>query len=124
MKNIMALAVVLMSTSLYAIDVDGGNNMGQEPAPNYIRESRTSRMDSPRKMNESSMNYGSEMNDRRFDDSISTGQSSTRRNSMDAPAARPAVTERCIDKAGYSYSKNDSGYAACVNQHNRMMRNR
>lgn len=121
MKNLMAWAFVFFSTSLYAVNIDSGNNMGQESVPEVLKESRVDRVD---RMDRQTKTYGSEMNDERFDDSISTGQSSTRRNSIDTPTSRPAATERCIDRAGYSYSRNDSGFAACVNQRSKMMKKR
>lgn len=115
MKSLIAMALVLVTTSSYAINIDAGNNMAQEPAP--ARDS-SSTMSDRRVYNNNSTTYGSEMNDRRtIDDNVSTGQSSTRRtNSVDTPATQVRPAERCIDRNGYSYSRNDSGYAACVNQ--------
>lgn len=113
MKKLIALAIVFMTSTSYAIMIDSGNNMAQEQAP---------MRDNPSIMNDrryTPPTYGSEVND-----SISTGQSSTRRNSVDTPAANTRPVERCIDRRGYSYSRNDSGYAACVNQNSRQMRNR
>ena len=96
MKNLMALTLIVFSTSLYALDLDDGNNMGQEKAPK-MRERST------------------------VNDSISTGQSSTvrSRNSDRSILDTPAVVqprERCIDRSGYSYDRNDSGFSSCVNQ--------
>lgn len=118
MKNLMALTLMFMSTSLYAVNIDAGNNLGQEPAPERVRErirENPNMTERNRRVYDSST-YGRE-------DSISTGQSATRRDKMDTPANTRPV-ERCIDRSGYSYSKNDSGYAACVNQSLREMRNR
>lgn len=101
MKHFMALVLVVATTTSYAVIKGGGNNMGQESPPK--KEVRETRME---------------------EDAISTGQSATRRNQMDTPSLKNRPEERCIDRYGYSYSKNDSGFAACVNQNARRIRNR
>ena len=101
MKHFMALVLVVATSTSYAVMIGSGNNMGQESPPK--KEVSETRME---------------------EDVIRSGQSATRRNQMDTPSLKNRPEERCIDRNGYSYSKNDSGFAACVNQNNRRMRNR
>ncbi|MBC7713851.1 MAG: hypothetical protein H7177_10960 [Rhizobacter sp.] len=106
MKNVIALALVLMMTSAHAVNVSRGNNMGAEQAPKR-EETNSSVTDTNRRMNDSTATtYGAEQT---TNDSISTGQAATTRRTT------PTVT-RCVDSSGYSYYKNDSGFASCVNQ--------
>ncbi|MBC7427657.1 MAG: hypothetical protein H7336_03535 [Bacteriovorax sp.] len=128
MKKITVMAFILFSTTSYAVQLGSSNNMGAESAPRRDSSTNASMSDINRRANDSTRStYGEESTGTRNNDTISTGQSSTRRgtNRTDAPAkTNTNSSTACVDRSGYSYYKNDSGYAACVNQSSSQMKSR
>ena len=119
MKSLLTMAIILFATTSKAMMDSSLSNMGTEQSlrKNNSVNSSNSLQDSNSDISPTAT-YRNEYVGKRASDSISTGQSATKRNDMNARTIpiTPISSKPCVDSSGFAYYKNDSGYATCVSQ--------